>query len=166
MPTVKVVQHQYVPTPGAHISKDDAEVIGLRLQHLAEQHGGSFTADDVVADAVPESAPLHKFFTWDDEEAARLHRLTEARQICRAVRVVVTRGDEKPIVPRAFVMVGYTDGLRYTPIIRALGEETSRAQIIARAWRELQVWKDRYMEYDELARVVAAIEVADKQEVA
>lgn len=58
------------------------------LQSLHRRHG-QLTPDLVVATARPVRSSLHRFFTWDDGEAARKHRLNEARALIRSFEVVV-----------------------------------------------------------------------------
>lgn len=63
-------------------------------QHLAAlEVSGRLTPEAVVEDAKREDSPLHGFFKWDLEAAAELHWLDRARQLIRAVKVVIVRND-------------------------------------------------------------------------
>jgi hypothetical protein len=48
---------------------------------------GRLTPDAVVEAAADPDSPLHCHFTWDDEEAAALYRVEQARMLIRSVRV-------------------------------------------------------------------------------
>lgn len=66
------------------------KAIEERLSLIASKNEGSLTPEDVVNDAKYDNSPLHKFFEWDDGEAAAKYRLEQARQLIRSVRVNVT----------------------------------------------------------------------------
>jgi len=70
------------------------------------------TAEAVLEAAKSPTSPLHKRFTWDDSEAARMYRLNEARGIIRSFILTVVpapRGEKVVAIttgnsqPRAFV---------------------------------------------------------------
>ena len=84
-----------VPVPRAVLGESDKRLVEAKLREL-HSRDGRVTPESFVAMAEPPDSPLHRFFEWDDAEAARLHRLHQARQIVRtvvfrAVRVVVER---------------------------------------------------------------------------
>ena len=57
-----------------------------RIERIRLRNGGLLTPNDVVTDAEDKSSPLHSFFTWDDEKAAKERRLDQARDLIRSVR--------------------------------------------------------------------------------
>lgn len=63
---------------------------GIRdyLIELADKNNGRLTPEQVVDDATNPQSPLHEEFEWDDAEAAKLHRLNQARSIIRRVQFV------------------------------------------------------------------------------
>lgn len=61
--------------------------VALALKEIADRSGGRLTPDVVVSEAKNPKHPLHDYFTWDDSEAAHLHRIHEARSLIRSVRV-------------------------------------------------------------------------------
>lgn len=63
------------------------EAIRQRLEALAEN--GRLTPAAVVEDAASEESPLHEYFEWDNSEAARKYRLSQARRLIRSVEVVI-----------------------------------------------------------------------------
>ncbi len=73
---------------GAHINGGvAADVAGEELSRIQEEYGYC-TADLVVQESRDPEAPLHPAFTWDDERAAELYRLHEARTVIKAIEVV------------------------------------------------------------------------------
>lgn len=58
---------------------------------------GLLTAEDVVTTAAHPDHPLHKFFEWDETEAAHKYRLMQARALIRKVTVIAPDDDEKPM---------------------------------------------------------------------
>lgn len=65
------------------------DLIRLRLESIAEKHGGLLTPEAVVADAKNPKSPLHEHFEWDTKKAAAMHWLDTARMLIRSVKVVV-----------------------------------------------------------------------------
>lgn len=108
--------------PDSHDDPAPEEIVrGLSAAGLAElarlSGENRLTPDDVVAEAQNPASPLHDRFTWDDAEAAHLHRLNEARTLIRGVRIVIEVRDVQFKVPR-YVHVsdeasaqGYRDAL-------------------------------------------------------
>lgn len=67
------------------------------LKRLENQ--GRLKPEDVVNEAKKPSSPLHDYFEWDDEKAANEHRLEQARQLIRSVRVVISEQNVEVRVP-------------------------------------------------------------------
>lgn len=62
---------------------------------------GLLNPESVVEHASDATSPLHSHFEWDDTEAARQHRLTQARTLIRSVKIQVNKS--VPVMVRAFV---------------------------------------------------------------
>lgn len=60
---------------------------------LLESEQGRLDPVAVVDAARDPASPLHAYFEWDDTEAARQHRLGQARQLIRRVKIEVTVRD-------------------------------------------------------------------------
>lgn len=136
-------------------NKMDAQQAGETLEDIRKQHGG-ITADLVVKAAEPEHSPIHHGFEWDDAEAAIEYRKEQARDLIASV--VVRREETKQEPIRAFVIVTIDGADLYTSTYAAMSDETLRRQVLARAFRELDQWRKRYAELEELAQVFVAIE--------
>lgn len=106
------------------------ELIKARLEHLASS--GRLTPAAVVEDAMNEESPLHSYFEWDDNEAARKYRLTQARRLIRSVEVVIV-SDKRIMSTVAYVRdpdAGQKEA-GYTPTISLMDDrERARAAIL------------------------------------
>jgi hypothetical protein len=69
------------------------------LQRLANEGGGRLTADVVVASARSAKSPIHDQFEWDDKKAGRAHRLYQARQLIRSVKLNVSVEERSFVIP-------------------------------------------------------------------
>lgn len=58
-----------------------------------EDSRGGLTPDVVLADAKKKTSPLHSLIDWDRDKAARAWWLECAREIIRAVQIVVTTSE-------------------------------------------------------------------------
>jgi hypothetical protein len=67
---------------------------------LALEDQGRLTPEGVLEAASDDDSPLHRFFEWDDHEAAHQYRVEQARRLIRGVRVVVTYEDHEVAMPR------------------------------------------------------------------
>jgi hypothetical protein len=74
----------------------DAQTTGQELERIRSHHG-ELTADLVVDESRPESAPLHSAFEWNDTIAAEEHRKHQARTMIRAIQVVNNDDPPEPI---------------------------------------------------------------------
>jgi len=66
------------------------------LEHLLEQNG-EITPSALVAEARPETSPIHTAFEWDDVKAGDQYRLWQARQWIRRVEVIIEDRPERLI---------------------------------------------------------------------
>lgn len=137
-----------------------AQVAGEELERIRVAHNGRLTQADVVAEAREKTNPLHKAFEWNDKRAANEYRLTQAAYIIRSITVATegATGEEDGQPIRAFVNVTRDDDRSYTSVAHAMSDTELRAQVIARAWKELEDWKARHAELVEFARLFSVIE--------
>jgi len=100
--------------------------VAVRLTAL-EQANGLLDPVDVVEAARDPASPMHDFFEWDDSEAARLHRLGQARQLIRRVKIEVTVRDVPMDVVR---YVRDPDTVSYRNITNVRTEEDTARRVI------------------------------------
>lgn len=145
--------------PGFRVA-GDAQQVGETLERLRIRHGGQLAPRHVIAAASRDGSPLHQYFEWDDTEAARKYRLSQAAYLIRAV-VVVAAPDEQPFEPvRAFVCIRGPEERpqAFTHVCAAMRDEELREKVIARAKKELQDWRKRYADLQAFADVFEAID--------
>lgn len=136
----------------------DPNEVGTHLEALRQKQEGFLTAEEILKDAHKKRSPIHPYFEWNDTDAAREYRLSQARYLMRAIVVVREEGVEAE-PHRAFVVVsseGKSD--RYTSTRDALSDEDMRNQLLERARNEMLAWRRRYSELVELAEVFQAID--------
>ena len=126
------------------------------LDLIAKRHGGKLRPEDVVEFARDPSTALHVKFTWDDTEAARQHRLWQARSL---ISIVVTTLPGQTKEFRAFVSMQDDrkergGGYRFT--IAVLSDKEKRAKLLAEALADFDRWKEKYETLEELGEVFAA----------
>ena len=130
--------------------KGDPQVVGESLEKIRNTTSG-LTAHNVVVAAKPKSHPLHKFFTWDDQAAAQLHREEEARNLIRSVTVQI--GPTEEAAPcRAFVSVGGPED-KYIPMLQVLTQTDLREKMLKTAIAELESYRVKYANLLELAPI-------------
>jgi len=113
---------------------------------------------DVVEEARDPDSPLHRYFSWDDGEAAQKWREDQARGLIASVRVKITTTPERPPL-RAFLHVPSTgQAQHYGSAAKVMSDPERRRLVLSRALTELDSFKKRYAEIEELAVVFAAAE--------
>lgn len=143
--------------PETTLRKHDPQSIGEHLEALRRRKSG-LTPEILVTDAKRTTSPLHPVFDWNDTTAAEKYRLHQAGYLLRAIVTVIEEDTEHHRSTRAFVVVSDTDdGGKYTSIQVALSDPLYRAEILARARKELASWQARYAELEELADLFDAI---------
>ncbi len=120
---------------------------------------GALTPARVLAAARRPGSFLRQFFEWDDSKAAAAHRLTQARDLIRAVQVRVVRDpDDAPRDVRCFVRLEETSsGPSYEEMIPTLATKSGRAQVLAQALEELSRVEKKYSDLKELSAVFEAL---------
>lgn len=73
-----------------------------RIVELADANGGRITPEQVIEDARSPDSPLHAYFEWDVDLAAKQYWLDQARTLIRSVKIV-TREERKTVVSVGFV---------------------------------------------------------------
>lgn len=136
-----------------------AQVAGEELSRIESRDGG-VTPDVLVEENRPQEAPLHRCFTWDDQEAAKKCRLHEASRVIRTVRIVQVDTDsgEKVVTP-AFVSVHRreTDRREYVAVIKAMSDEEYRAAVLSEALAQINGLRNRYAALRELEPIWQAV---------
>jgi hypothetical protein len=134
--------------PGSRFEKKAIPHVEQALEKIAKPDG-TFVPQDVVDAASPPRSPLHPFFEWDDDEAARAHRLHQARLLVRAVEVrVLTADNAEEWVPKYNSVIVRTDAgaqeRRYASLATVKRAPDLIEQVRTRLEEELLSCRRRY----------------------
>lgn len=133
-----------------------ADVAGMEFERIEREHG-EVSAEVVLDEARPEDAVLHNEFEWDNLKAAEKFRLNQAKSMIRALIVSSEDTNNRPM--RAFVdTTPDTKKASYISIGTAIRDEELRKVVLGNAMREMQIFKAKYSNYKELAKVMAAMD--------
>jgi hypothetical protein len=132
------------------------------LKRLAIENGGLLMPERVVASASAVTSPLHRYFTWDNSEAAEKYRLYEARQLIN-VCVEYLGGDvDSPV--RVFVSLREDRGQGgYRTLAEVLRSPSKRDALLADAIEEMKYFRDKYKSLKELVEVFKAMSAAERR---
>jgi len=122
-----------------------------------EDSEGRLTPDAVVKAAQSPKSPLHRFFEWDNTEAARKYRIEQARELIREVRIEMTV-HEKTIQTVAYVRDPSAPPNRqgYRSVVKLADERTE-------AWTAVEAEFQRALGALRRARDIAtALDFADE----
>lgn len=148
-------------------SEKDSKIIASELKKI-QQSQSVITPKLVVQVAEDESSPLHKYFEWNNTNAAERYREWQARSLILSVYLVDS--DEENAVPvRAFVNLKPEDddefipdqGYVFTPSISS--KANYQAQVLEYAKSQLVGWRNKFGAYKEFFGVVSAIDSVVKQ---
>ncbi len=149
---------RYAWRPGSRVSLDPAKA-GREMEDVRRQNGGALTAEALLERARSSNSAVHDHFTWDDTEAAEKYRLGEAGDLIRSITIDISTSNVEPARPiRAFVSVEREGVRSYTSTVHALSDADLRKQVIARAWADLEAWRQRHADLTEFGRIFAAMD--------
>jgi hypothetical protein len=133
------------------------------LRRIAQQAGGVLKPEDVVKSAERKTSPLHRYFDWDDTEAAREWRLHQARQLINVCVELLPSPNAKK-VQRVFVSLR-SDRKQggYRPMVKVLATPNLREELIADALEEMKYFQEKYKSLKELAIVFRAMTTAQRR---
>ena len=89
-----------------------ADVVGEELERIRAKTG-QLIPDDVVKAARPKKSPIHTAFEWDDTVASEKYRVHQARNLIRAVRVVIEDESGESVSHPQFVNINRGHGEQY-----------------------------------------------------
>lgn len=131
------------------IWKADAEAVYKEITAL----GDSFSPEDIVEAARNESSELHKCFEWDDKQAAQKWRLHTARMLVNQLVIRTETSDNIPVAVR--VISSASESNIYSPTQMLIKSDTEYADLLERAKREFEAFKQKYATVVELQDIFA-----------
>lgn len=149
---------RYMWKPGSRV-RLDAEKAGREMEAVRRENNGALTPDALLARARSANSATHSHFEWDDSKAAHQHRLDQAGDLIRAITIDVQTSNIEPPKPiRAFISVERNGERSYTSTVHALSDADLRRQVIAKAWADLEQWRQRHADLTEFGRIFAAMD--------
>jgi len=129
------------------------------MEDVRRKNGGALTPDALLERARSANSAGHDHFEWADGKAAHLHRISQAGDLIRAITIDVTHSNvEPPKTVRAFVSVEREGQRSYTSTVHAMSDAELRKQVVAKAWADLEAWRERHRELTEFARIFSAMD--------
>lgn len=150
----------YTAKPGSRFSNEDAAVLGQEIERLDAQ--GELTPEAMVAYARYECSPLHRFFNWNDTEAAELYRRDRALYLIRNIEVHIPETSEPvKFVHRIIVKPGDDDAApveemteRCLTIDRVKANAAWMAQVIVKERDQIIATQRRLRQYESVAQAI------------
>jgi len=145
---MKIKWRAHFPTSGMSAEKVYDVLSGIQKKQ------GFISPESVIEKAKVKTSPLHKGFEWDDTAAAHQHRMTQARNIIQAIKIIKLEVSPQPI--RAFELRGSTkpESIKprkvYDNIEDILADPVTRNELLDRALAELRAFEKRYSHLREL----------------
>lgn len=143
-----------------------ADVVGEELINIWKSSGEQLEPATVVASARAETSPIHPCFEWRDHVAAEQHRLWQARELIKSVRVVKDDGGSEPLffhvslteTPAAsFYQTGSVLRVEPKQYLAALAEAKRKLDSAAESFQEVQRLLSSTGESDHALGKIAAI---------
>lgn len=136
------------------------------LKKIAARDGGLLRPQAVVDAARSVRSPLHKCFTWDDGEAARLYRLEQAQHLIRRFHVTTDVGG-RPCKAPVFISLSVdrvaATGENPYRVADAVVSKRNLLEVAKRdALAQLKGVRDRYTYLESLSDVWDAIDAHDE----
>lgn len=149
----------YKARKGSRVSNEAVATFGPVLRDLAAREKA--TPEELVRLASPRRSPLHKFFEWDDEEAAHKYRVQQARDYMRAI-VVEFDVEEVGLLQVRVFTPDEVPGNSWTFALESLDTENPLADVIARAQAEQKQFARKYRELRTVAEAIPMMTGIDK----
>lgn len=139
---------------GSFISGNiSAQTAGEVCEKLEREN--RLSAKELLDVSRPADAPLHDAFEWRDDVAAEQFREQQARHIINCICVVDEAKTAEPV--RAFFNIVRTEQ-QYQHIETILRSENDTQLLLQQALKELEAFKKKYAQLEQLAEVFRAIE--------
>jgi hypothetical protein len=128
------------------------------IKELTKQNGGFLKPKQIVDYARPKTSLLHKYFEWDDTEAAEKYRLYQARNLINVVVEVIphTSTETRVMVSLRQDRLASSEG-GYRVMTDVLSSKALSKIALKNAFDDLRTFKDKYCHLLELKKVIAAI---------
>ena len=149
---------EFKARPGAWFSNTKAKIYGRRLKQLSKLNNNQINSKIVLADAKNKISPLHDAFEWNNSKAGRKWRLHQAALLVNHIIQVYVYDTKKVERPICFSLCDEISKPRFwVQTEMAMQDPLLKQKILQQALWELDAWKFRYQEYEELEKILTAI---------
>ncbi len=131
---------------------------------ILRKKNGVLRPKEVVEKARNSRSKLHKYFMWDDTEAAQRFREEQARLLIRSIEVIYIESPNAVAVNTYQVVTEPTesDDVKprkvYTSTAEALADPVMRGEILGNAIRDALSFRRKYAALQELSQVFTAVD--------
>lgn len=140
-------------------AKADPQKIGEALAKITDANAGRLMPETVVNAARDTKSPLHAHFEWNDKVAAHAHRLDQARNLIRMIRV---EDEETNEVKPAFMSV-QDGGVAYRKVDEVVNSRALQLIVLQQAERDLTAFRKRYHMLNDVCALVGQAQEALEQ---
>lgn len=156
----------YATKEQAGVARERKTVIVERELHRLYSAHGVLSAEIVLGAATSTRSPLHKYFEWDDSEAARKYRLQQATNLILGAKFVVMLQEQEknslptavraqPVQVRQLVSAFRGEGFRMRNEV--MNDAEMRTAMIAKKIQTLRHWCDEACDFPELKKLRRSI---------
>ena len=141
------------------------EAARAELLALLAATGGTIRPDAVVAFAENPETALHRYFQWDDSEAAHRWRVHQARLLIKRVTVVVEHPETHESLRFRVAHSLPSDrlaGVGYRSTVDVMNNPALREELVASARRDLAAFRVRYKGLAELPGLFDALGAVER----
>lgn len=153
---------EYKAALGAMFNDEKAQVYGGAIDALQKRLARIVTPGDVLKEARKKRSALRGYFEWDDGVAGEKFRLHQARELVNHIEVAIVDDLGEEETTAAFIHVRLSDDdsektKGYLPQEQVWQNQELAEQVVKRAMKEAIGFRDRYRQYEALAKINQAI---------
>lgn len=135
----------------------DRKIVARALEEIRKKDPrGILHPAAIVSEASAPDHVLHDKFCWDDTEAARAYRLSQAQKLIRMTVTIITPSTQ-PV--RAYVSLSCERPNGYRSTVDVLSEADLRNEMLKDALNDLQAFQCKYQKLSELAPLWKAVRI-------
>lgn len=135
------------------------DVTAQRAKELAQllKRDGVLLPEAVVERASDPNSAMHDWFEWDDTEAAKAHRIWQAREL---IRVQVTMLPNSDTTTRVYVSLprDRAGSGGYRSVVEVMSDEAMAAEMLQAALDDADRWRTKYRNVRALVPVFTALD--------
>jgi hypothetical protein len=153
---------RYLVRHGAHISMEDAEILGPAIQRVID--AGAPNAARALLDLAespgPDGKRLRKYFEWNNVKAGHFHRLAQARTYISSIQIEVIV--QRRVVRTPAFVPTYRNRGEYVDIGTAVQHEDIVESLLREALQGIRAYQLRFAMLRERVELAGLFEVIER----